>query len=172
MREQYNLQLCQRDNVIQNLRMVIQNRVAALHFHRHLGDCMRHAAIEELHADGRRQNVLARARSLPLRFCPIRACKVTICIICFKTKVNNADCQLKMANEQFSTLVADAFQNPPFCCFATFGHQECLDKTICHHFDKKYFRLCYITVDGRETNTSQTIGKGTDFGTDPESFSA
>ena len=39
------------------------------------------------------------------RFCPIKASNVTICIICFKTKVNNVDSLLKMPNEQFSTLV-------------------------------------------------------------------
>ena len=37
------------------------------------------------------------------RFCPIKASNVTICIICYKTKVNNADSQLKMPNEQFYT---------------------------------------------------------------------
>ena len=72
----------------------------------------------------------------------------------------------------FPHLFADAFQNPPFCYFATFDRQEYLDKTICRHFDKQYFRHCYVTEDGRGTDTSQTIGKGTDFGTDPESFSA
>ena len=76
------------------------------------------------------------------RFCPIKASNVTICIICYKTKVNNADSLLKMPNEQFTHQYADAFRKPPFCCFATFDRQVCLDKMICRHFDKEHFRHC------------------------------
>ena len=70
------------------------------------------------------------------RSCPIKACNVRICI--FASKLSKTT-PIPVENAKWSNFPQwedDAFQSPPFCYLATFDRQECLDKTICRHFDK------------------------------------
>ena len=106
------------------------------------------------------------------RSCPIKACNVRNCIFASKlSKTTPIPCW-KCQMEQFSTGGSRCISKSAILLLGDILSSRMSGQNDLSAFWQIEFRHCYVTWHGQGTDTSQVIGKGTDFGTDPESFSA